>query len=297
MADILFILSYCSKLHGILILVKPNDSHLTVVFELLTHLHWSAANNIVFGFTNTRGSNYQPEDTFMLLQSLLKQYEDKDLPLELYQNNVYCFNSESVRNLAAHNQGVDMGRLEDYCRSWEQSAKESRRLMCHFRSLIPYQVEGTLNLNRPRHILFQLTKSITEISQSIKRSISVNEARAKELEEMELAREELEKYLWVEKVTLMPHALDQPRTVCGNKECIKADSVDEGGKQVSKTVYKTHCHSPCYCMPQKVRWTSSMTQNSPSVMLSRARVARGTVGCAGMCGKNTCISCMSCAKN
>ena len=52
-------------LHGILILLKPNNSRLTVIFrfviqELLTHLHRDAAKNIVFGFTNTRSTNYMP---------------------------------------------------------------------------------------------------------------------------------------------------------------------------------------------------------------------------------------------
>lgn len=54
MVDVLSVLRNYDKLHGILILLKPNNSRLTVMFrfcvkELLTHLHRSAARNMVFG--------------------------------------------------------------------------------------------------------------------------------------------------------------------------------------------------------------------------------------------------------
>jgi predicted GTPase len=63
MADILSTLSSYDELHGVLILLKSNNARLTVTFsfcvkELLKHLHRSAAKNMVFGFTNTRISNY-----------------------------------------------------------------------------------------------------------------------------------------------------------------------------------------------------------------------------------------------
>jgi len=63
MENILHTINNYEHLHGILILLKPNSSRLTVMFrfviqELLTHLHRDAAKNIVFGFTNTRGTRY-----------------------------------------------------------------------------------------------------------------------------------------------------------------------------------------------------------------------------------------------
>ncbi|KAK1776025.1 LOW QUALITY PROTEIN: hypothetical protein QBC45DRAFT_453543 [Copromyces sp. CBS 386.78] len=97
MADILH------KLHGILILLKPNASRLT---QLLTQLHPA---NIVFGFTNTR-------DTFKPLEALLSNYTT--VQLGLYEQNVYCFDSET-----AQKKGIDMGLLEDNMRSWEYSCR------------------------------------------------------------------------------------------------------------------------------------------------------------------------------
>jgi hypothetical protein len=72
--------------------------------ELLTHLHRSAVNNIAFGFTNTRISNYTPGDTFGPLETLLAEHPDVNLSLTMQTS--YCFDSESFRYLAAHKQGV-----------------------------------------------------------------------------------------------------------------------------------------------------------------------------------------------
>ena len=96
MINILRVLRNYEKLHGILILLKPNNARLTVMFrfcvkELLTQLHRNAAQNMVFGFTNTRGSNYQPGDTFQPLEQLLKEY--KDVIPGLFKETVYCFDS------------------------------------------------------------------------------------------------------------------------------------------------------------------------------------------------------------
>ena len=52
------------EIHGICILLKPNNSRMNIVFkycinELLTHLHVSAAQNIAFCFTNARSTFYR----------------------------------------------------------------------------------------------------------------------------------------------------------------------------------------------------------------------------------------------
>ncbi|RVD82096.1 uncharacterized protein DFL_006532 [Arthrobotrys flagrans] len=249
MADILSTLANYSKLHGILILLKPNNSRLTVVFkfcinELLTHLHRNAEANMVFGFTNTRGSNYQPGDTFMPLNNLLKEH--KDTKLGLFRATVYCFDSESFRYLAAHKRGVDMGSRDDYSRSWAKSVEESQRLMRHFRSLTPHQVKGTLSLNESRRVISRLTKPMAEIAQVIKASVAVNEDRTRDLSEKELDRGALEQKLLVEKIVLTASPLDMPRTVCGNTNCIEVADVHENDRGVKKTIYKTFCHNPCY---------------------------------------------------
>jgi len=120
MADILGVLRTYKTLHGILILLKLNVALLTVMFrfcikQLLTHLHRNAAENIVFGFTNTRGSNYKPGNTFKPLETLLREYET--VKPGLFEHNVYRFDSESFRYLAARKMSVDISLPEDNARS------------------------------------------------------------------------------------------------------------------------------------------------------------------------------------
>ncbi len=63
--NILNCISCYEEIHGICVLLKPNNSKLNIMFEfcikeLLTHLHKGAANNIVFLFTNVRNTFYTP---------------------------------------------------------------------------------------------------------------------------------------------------------------------------------------------------------------------------------------------
>ena len=60
-ANILAFLANYKKINAVVVLVKPNISKLTVAFklcvlELLTHLHRSLTDNIIFAFTNSRGT-------------------------------------------------------------------------------------------------------------------------------------------------------------------------------------------------------------------------------------------------
>jgi GTPase SAR1 family protein len=133
MADILNVLQAYPKIHGIMILLKPNEQRLDVMFkfciqELLTHLHRDAAKNIAFGFTNTRGTNYQPGDSFDPLSQLLRRFTD--INISLRKHNVYCFDSESFRYLAAYKQQhQSLGHLEENRRSWEYTVEEAKRLL------------------------------------------------------------------------------------------------------------------------------------------------------------------------
>lgn len=247
MADILSVLRGYERLHCVLMLLKPNNARLNVMFrfcikELLTHLHRSAARNMVFGFTNTRGSNYTPGDTFKPLEHLLSEHNDRNLGL--FERNVYCFDSESFRYLAAKKKGVDLGYLEDYSRSWLQSEKESHRLLDHIKTLTPHEVKSTMSLNETRALIAQLTKPMAEIAQQIKASIALGEDEIRELETTRMTRSELEGKLHVQQKVLKAHQLDRPRTVCAHRNCI--DFQNDGQEGILRTIYKTKCHNPCY---------------------------------------------------
>lgn len=246
MANMLSVLRNYTDLHGILILLKPNNARLGVMFrfcvkELLTHLHTSAAHNMVFGFTNTRGSNYTPGDTFRPLEKLLSQY--KDVISGLRQSNVYCFDSESFRYLAAKKNGIEMGNIDDYRRSWEHSAKEARRLLGHFQSLHPHHTQQTLSLNETRHLISQLTMPMQQISVAITDTIAKNSRQISELRSAELTSTQLKSRLHIQKTTINVTPLTKPKTVCAHEECVEP-FFDEGSEG-HVILRKNLCHNPC----------------------------------------------------
>jgi hypothetical protein len=252
MADILNVLQAYPKLHGIMILLKPNEQRLDLMFkfciqELLAHLHRDAAKNIAFGFTNTRGTNYQPGDSFDPLSQLLRRFTDIDISLR--KHNVYCFDSESFRYLAAYKQqNQTLGHLEENRRSWEYSVGEAKRLLNHFKDLKPHLVTSTVNLFQTRVRIVKMTQPMALIAQAIKSSISVNEDEMKRLDDNMENRKELEKDLKVKVSTVSALPLDQPRTTCQHIDCITqtgTGSWGQDGKQLLKTIYKSQCHSPC----------------------------------------------------
>lgn len=247
MADILHVLRTYKKLHGILILLKPNASRLTVMFrfcikQLLTQLHRNAAANIVFGFTNTRGSNYKPGDTFKPLEALLSNYTT--VQLGLYEHNVYCFDSESFRYLAAQKKGIDMGLLEDNMRSWEYSVAECRRLVKYVGELTPHNVRSTINLNETRDLIVKLTEPMALIAQKIASTIAVNSDEIKQLQTGKLSRDELGKSLYVQRESVESYEVGEPRTICTHHDCVEVRS-DFQGRDETVIVYKQMCHKPC----------------------------------------------------
>jgi nucleoside phosphorylase len=152
-ASIMSTLATFDKLHGVLILLKANQSCLSDTFrrymnEFFTRFHKDAAKNIVFGLTHSRPFKYEPGVTIKLLREMLYQYEGTGVTLD--KNRFYCFDSESFLFLAAQHNGVSIGSAEGFTVSWQQSAKEVRRLLQHFQSREPHVVKLSINLNASR---------------------------------------------------------------------------------------------------------------------------------------------------
>ncbi|EFX02788.1 aaa ATPase domain containing protein [Grosmannia clavigera kw1407] len=242
MADILRTLSSYEQLHGVLILLKSNNSRLTVTFnfcmqELLTHLHRSASRNMAFGFTNTRISNYSPGDTFGPLTSLLGKH--KDIGMALENQNTFCFDSESFRFLAAYKKNIFMENEEDFQRSWNHSREEAVRLVKFFESKVPHEVKSTMSLNGTRQLIAELTKPMTNISQTINTNIKVCSDQMEELRDTRLSGGKLFERLQVPKVHLKSVKLDRPRTVCRNKDCIEFRDNGTGAVEYTALVTDT----------------------------------------------------------
>ena len=76
--NILAFLTKFEKINAVFVLLKPNNSRLSVAFRycvlgLLTHLHKSLEQNLLFCFTNSRSTFYRPGDTMPVLKKLLRE--------------------------------------------------------------------------------------------------------------------------------------------------------------------------------------------------------------------------------
>ncbi|KAI9770501.1 MAG: hypothetical protein M1839_003182 [Geoglossum umbratile] len=272
MVHTLSVLKNYRTLHGILILLKPQNARLGVMFkfcinELLTHLHRDAANNVVFGFTNTRGTMYTPGDAVGPLETQLENYIGV-LP-GLYGHTVYCFDSESFRYLAARKQEkeLDLGHIEDYRRSWDHSANESQRLMDYFEKRDPHSVDSTLGLAEIRDLITRLVEPMAEVVRVVSVSIAKSKKDMQDLSTTQKTGAELKGLLNLTKETLVSKTLKEPFTVCDNRACVSLSRVlNPNGESVA--LRKSLCHDPC-----------SLTEIMPDV-----RGAKGITGCYAFTG-------------
>ncbi|KAI0601162.1 hypothetical protein F4775DRAFT_542940 [Biscogniauxia sp. FL1348] len=245
LSNILRTLNRLPKLDGIIILLKPNAARLTLMFrfcvkELLSSLHRDAARNIVWGFTNTRQSNYMPGDAYRPLQRLLEKHES--LGLELTPRTVFCFDSESFRCLAVKQKlGKEMPHMEDFHRSWERSVAETKRLLQHFANVEPHDVKSTISMNKAREIIAQLTQPMVMLTDTIQRTIVLNEDKIRELKGAKCQGEDLMKNLHFERIDIEVQQLDEPRTVCAHPQCVELKNV----AGVMRPLYTSICHKKC----------------------------------------------------
>ena len=102
-----FLLKY-EKINAVCVLLKPNYAKLTVAFrfcvlELLTHLHKSLEQNLLFCFTNSRSTFYRPGDTMPVLKKLLAEH---NVGITIDKTRYFCFDNEAFRFLAYLKNGI-----------------------------------------------------------------------------------------------------------------------------------------------------------------------------------------------
>jgi len=234
-------LSHFDEINGICVLLKPNNARLDVMFsfcikELLTHLHRGACTNIVFCFTNARGTFYKPGDTLPALRQLLE--DSAGIDLRLCRETIYCIDNESMRFLAALKQEIKFLEKEknNYATSWETSVKETERLIDYISSLEPHKVKNTLSLNDTRRLILQLSRPLAEITSTIQNNIRVAEQKRKDVQESTKHKEDLIKDLYIPIIDLKVTPLDHPRTVCTAQRCVKYFSVGGVEKRLRQTL-------------------------------------------------------------
>ena len=175
-------LAQLNELHGIVILLKSHNARLEVTFrfcikELLTNLHIDAPHNIVFCFTNSRGTSFLPGDTMVPLKTLL---EANKVDIPLTKDNLYCTDNEAVRYLATIGSGIGCKEsdLKVVADSWNKSADENERLLRHVMSRRPHPVKQMLAVHESRQMVLGLARALAEITNSIEETLTaINVAR------------------------------------------------------------------------------------------------------------------------
>ena len=134
--NILAYIGNLEHLHAVCFLLKPNQPRITVFFEfclkaLLSRLQKDASKNIIFLFTNGRGTRYKPEETMPALKKVLDAIWKKPpyVEIKMERNNVFCLDNEAFRFMVACKENVKFSNNErkNFAQSWDLAVKECWR--------------------------------------------------------------------------------------------------------------------------------------------------------------------------
>ncbi|GBC01561.1 hypothetical protein RclHR1_04230006 [Rhizophagus clarus] len=246
--------------------------------ELLSHLHRNAKDNIVFCFTNARGTFYRPGDTLPPLKKQLEELNKRSgVEIKVNHETTYCFDNKSFRFLAAIKEpDISFTDADEkyFSESWNKSVDESLRLILYLVGRPPHIVKDTLSLNNSRNIVILLSKPLAEIGQLIQTNIKLIKEQQNEIKNSDKTIEELKDQLYIPQVDIEPVSLEYPRTVCTSISCVK--SVQIGQTNIKKIEYITHCHRRCYCL-----------KNATINVVNDAALR----GCSAMSPDGTCMKC------
>ncbi|KAL3268004.1 hypothetical protein HHI36_007137 [Cryptolaemus montrouzieri] len=261
------ILSYIGQLHelhAICFLFKPNDSRVTVTFEycvkqILSRLEKSASQNIIFLFTNTKGTQYKPGETIACLKRVVEEIKKQPPHVDIkIKENVFCFENEAFRYLGAVKQGIqfETNAKEEFSKSWKNSTEQAWKLINYIvgdsvqQPLRPHFVKNSTCINEARRVINQLAQPLADISQLIFDNLRILDRRRMELQHQNLSLNTLKSKLYVPIINLKSIKLTQPATVCCDPKCAELVLID-GLKTWN---YKQRCHDPCHLrnVPQEI---------------------------------------------
>ena len=232
------------ELHGICMLLKPNNARLNVFFkfcieELLVHLPAGAVKNIIFCFTNARATFYKPGDTYVPLKQLL---EDRSVKIALKESTMYCFDNEAIRFLAARANGVDFSAEDtnSFQESWRRASDELKRAISHLKIIKPQSGRAIKQLEDVRRTITGLSIPMADITRVIQENIDLQKGHEKELKGLSGEEDDLRDRLKMEVIKYDVIEFDKPRTVCVS--CAKSVTVSG----VTCMEFDTACHDPCY---------------------------------------------------
>lgn len=286
--NILRFVSGLSEIHGICLLLKPDNARLTTFFkfcvkEILAHLHKSSVHNLLFCFTHTRSTFYKPGDTYPALNELLSEINDslktksrgKAYQIMLSAETMFCLDNEAFRFLCARRNNIEFKPedFENFSLSWDKSAAETQRMLSYIKSRKPHNVNETWSINEARNTILTLARPMAKISDNIATNIRVAEKQKKFTLSLDDEKLKLEKNRLVEQIQIKTVAIDYPKTVCTSPQCVKVRKIPGTGQHMN--IYKTVCHHHCF-----LKGVNVDTVGAPELMK-----------CSAMGGTSSCENC------
>ncbi|KAE9547563.1 hypothetical protein FO519_009225 [Halicephalobus sp. NKZ332] len=183
MQNIMHFAAQYDKIHAICVLLLPNVSRLTEEFqlyfnELFVQFHRSAANNIIFCYTNTSGYMFKPQQTLTQLDLLLKKINTQHR-IEIKardKNRAYSFDNMAYRYCCIKNQYPHFEFSEDeesvYTKSYAISRQESDRMLKFIRTLTPHDSKESMSIFYVRHMIECCTYPLAAIGNAIQKTIA-----------------------------------------------------------------------------------------------------------------------------
>ena len=278
---ILSAISNYQDLHAICFLFKANEARMTQSFrycigELLLQLHKDAIDNIIFFFTNARGTFYKPGDTMTPLSEFLSQLQkERGLKISLGTDKICCTDNEAFRLVCAHYNGVSFSEedFKNFAGSWKKSAAETHRFLEFAARQKPHNVADTISINKARTIIYYLAKPLADVNELIESNIKVFDDRKKDLLNTANDLAALKQKSQIQQIGIQVKQLDYPKTVCTGPECIETQKLPN--TEQLQTIYKQVCHEHCYL-------NNVDPEKFPEPALR---------GCTAMGGSDTCHVC------
>lgn len=253
-------ISQFKEIHAFCLLFKPSNVKLNFfmdycIIKILSRLESSAANNVVFVFTNT-SPYYRPGATRGPLEVLLKRIEkDNNISIQFSSKNTFCFDNEGFRYAAGIRNRIRLQKREYALakESWNISYAAFWRMLNYICQLEPHDPKKTISVNEARLIASNLSEPAVEILQVIDDNILKLKEHTDKLTEAKLTKKEILEKMHTPLIDIQVKNISSPHIVCDNPSCTSVYMVN--GKR--KVRYTKNCHENCWSGKPLTRYTST----------------------------------------
>ena len=273
-------LSYLGQyeyVNGICIFLKTGETRRTIylsycIREVLRQLHTNARENIMFVFTHSRATNFEPGDTTTIVRNLLNNPKKLiNVKVPFNRDNCFLFDNESFRFVAVCQQGIThlLPQKDEFSTSWSRSVNEIYRMIEYILKCGRHAVQETRSLAEARQLMTQLARPIAEAVKLIEENrLLAENYKLKILEGISHEHDGS-----IPQCTVRVVELEKRLTVCIDSKCTRLVTVN-GERKVD---YHKHCHDGCHlnnvvqeCIGHPIlKGCTAMTEEGNSIIAAK----------------------------